>query len=544
MLNLYQTLVRPQLEYCVQFYAAHFKKDVRASERVQKRLMRMVPATRNFSYEDRLEKLGLFSLEKRTLRSDLIEVFKVMRGLDRVDREELFPLVKGSRTRGHRFKLFEHALKKRKQRWCEVVISYSPVKSEELELNVGDFIEVIDEIEDGWWIGKKNGKTGGFPSTFVVEMDNTEGKVQHSVTDSSPSAQNQDEASSDVQDPTFGSAPPKTDLGDPGAARQQMGKEYYKAIFDYVASADDELNLDKGDIILILDKETEDYGWWEGYVNGNQGLFPDNYVVPYLEDTEMKKVLPSRTGVDNTSKPDAMATAKTQELLLWKIDHKDEKKEPKNEWSEAAVKPNTMPLKKVPPPVKVKPVLANLPNKVNGEQALPPQEHSKPARVRTSDSDLVTFDTLAVSPEKLRHPTTDRPKPQGRRPPSQFVASPADVKRSASPAAPAKVTAPTIQRSEPPPYQMHQSSAVKPDTVLSSSPNKPQREAVSEDMATSLAVLRAEVRSLQLSFDLLKNQHLRDTTDFREEIALEKTKRNALQAEVEKLRKLITLSKH
>ena len=32
-------------------------------------------------------------------------MYKVMRGMDRVDRKQLFPLVEGSVTRGHRFKV-------------------------------------------------------------------------------------------------------------------------------------------------------------------------------------------------------------------------------------------------------------------------------------------------------------------------------------------------------------------------------------------------------------------------------------------------------
>ena len=38
MLQLYRTLVRPYLEYSVQFWSPHYQKDVEALERVQKRL--------------------------------------------------------------------------------------------------------------------------------------------------------------------------------------------------------------------------------------------------------------------------------------------------------------------------------------------------------------------------------------------------------------------------------------------------------------------------------------------------------------------------
>ena len=77
MLQLCKTLVWPHLEYCVQFWLPHYQKDVETLERVQKRFTRMLPG---ISYEERLNKLGLFSLERRRLRGDLIEVYKIMRG--------------------------------------------------------------------------------------------------------------------------------------------------------------------------------------------------------------------------------------------------------------------------------------------------------------------------------------------------------------------------------------------------------------------------------------------------------------------------------
>uniref|UniRef100_A0A4W3GVX2 Ig-like domain-containing protein n=1 Tax=Callorhinchus milii TaxID=7868 RepID=A0A4W3GVX2_CALMI len=52
-----------------------------------------------------VEKLGLFPLEQKRLRGDLIEVFKIMKGFDRRDREKLFPLVGVSVTRGHSLKI-------------------------------------------------------------------------------------------------------------------------------------------------------------------------------------------------------------------------------------------------------------------------------------------------------------------------------------------------------------------------------------------------------------------------------------------------------
>jgi len=60
----------------------------------------MIPSLRNLPYETRLQKLGLWTLENRRVRADLIEVYKIIHGLSSVSFSTFFEMSTYDRTRG------------------------------------------------------------------------------------------------------------------------------------------------------------------------------------------------------------------------------------------------------------------------------------------------------------------------------------------------------------------------------------------------------------------------------------------------------------
>ena len=106
MLQLYKSLVRPHLNYCIQVWRPHLQKDKEAIEKVQRRATRMILECRGLSYENRLKKVGLTTLETRRQRADMLEVYKIMNGLEGVIEKDFFLRDRGGR-RGHSYKLFQ-----------------------------------------------------------------------------------------------------------------------------------------------------------------------------------------------------------------------------------------------------------------------------------------------------------------------------------------------------------------------------------------------------------------------------------------------------
>ena len=106
IIQLYKSLVRPHLDYCIQAWRPYLTQDIEMLEKVQRRATKMVYGLNDLTYDKRLRRLGITTLETRRLRSDLIEFFKIIKGFDKVDYLKFFRL-STTGLRDHCLKLFK-----------------------------------------------------------------------------------------------------------------------------------------------------------------------------------------------------------------------------------------------------------------------------------------------------------------------------------------------------------------------------------------------------------------------------------------------------
>ncbi|XP_034856404.1 SH3 domain-containing kinase-binding protein 1 isoform X3 [Mirounga leonina] len=242
----------------------------------------------------------------------------------------------------------------RRRRRCQVAFSYLPQNDDELELKVGDIIEVVGEVEEGWWEGVLNGKTGMFPSNFIKELSGESDDLgisqdeqlsKSSLRETTGSESDGGDSSSTKSEGANGTVataaiqpkkvkgvgfgdifkdkpiklrprsievendflpveksigkklPPATATPDPSKPEMDSrtkAKDYCKVIFPYEAQNDDELTIKEGDIVTLINKDCIDVGWWEGELNGRRGVFPDNFVKLLPPDFEKEGNRPKK----------------------------------------------------------------------------------------------------------------------------------------------------------------------------------------------------------------------------------------------------------
>ncbi|KAK6293092.1 hypothetical protein J4Q44_G00365930 [Coregonus suidteri] len=312
-----------------------------------------------------------------------------------------------------------------RQRRCKASFSYVPQNEDELELKIGDVIDILVEVEEGWWEGSLNGKTGMFPSNFTRELEDTPASLDTSTRssqeelrsnrtskDSPGSESDGGESRTDsgeiqpkkVRGLGFGDIfkdqpirlrPASGDMDTEGEKAQVKGRELCKVIFPYDAQNEDELSIKKrersspsltGTVLTQGEKE--------------RPKKPPPPSAPSAKHTtekrlEVRKVPPERPEHLPHRPPD---DNKGEEVKVGEI--------PK------PTLPSKSPKKPHPPKT--------------SSSHFPPRRPDRPERPPTVPSkyiDVVDLDSVVLSTEKLNHPTAMRPRVLDRRPRSQIIST-------------------------------------------------------------------------------------------------------------------------
>ena len=192
----------------------------------------------------------------------------------------------------------------------KALYDYTPNRSDELELHKNELYFVFEKCQDGWFKGSGLAtlKTGVFPGNYVqnVKVDtNLESQISCSKQQSKQLRNNEgpDKSCGPTISTSQSSSSSTNDLIDfsnnafalntsnPENLPQESGSKgigsgqkeenvssLYRAVLDYPASSQYELDLKEGDIVVLI-KKRED-GWCKGTLqkNGTNGLFPFSFV--------------------------------------------------------------------------------------------------------------------------------------------------------------------------------------------------------------------------------------------------------------------------
>lgn len=186
---------------------------------------------------------------------------------------------------------------------CTALYSYTAQNPDELTIVENEQLEVIGDGDGDGWLRARNyrGEEGYVPNNYLdVERDvpadtnanqRLSTQISFSSVDYTVESEEQDTQSPD-QVSIIAAPPPKPQEPEEPPKPQT---EYCIALYDYDASAEDELTFEENQIITIVNKSPHgvDDGWWEGVIDGKVGNFPslvveecDEHGEPFTEPDE------------------------------------------------------------------------------------------------------------------------------------------------------------------------------------------------------------------------------------------------------------------
>lgn len=177
---------------------------------------------------------------------------------------------------------------------CTALYSYTAQNPDELSIVENEQLEVVGEGDGDGWLRARNyrGEEGYVPHNYLDVERDTAGsgpsqqltsQISFSSVDYTVENEEQDGYQDSVQSPDQVSV-----ISAPVKPKASSGM-FCVALYDYDATAEDELTFEEGQIIRILKKEAhgdDDDGWWEGELDGKVGNFPSIVVEECDENGE------------------------------------------------------------------------------------------------------------------------------------------------------------------------------------------------------------------------------------------------------------------
>ncbi|KAE8614701.1 hypothetical protein XENTR_v10008271 [Xenopus tropicalis] len=117
-----------------------------------------------------------------------------------------------------------------------VVAAYEKQESSEISLQVGQVVDIIEKNESGWWFVSTADEQGWVPATCLEAQDG----------------------------------------GQDDFAIQPEEEEKYIVVYPYTARDQDEITLEKGYVVEVIQKNLE--GWWKIRYKGSEGWAPASYL--------------------------------------------------------------------------------------------------------------------------------------------------------------------------------------------------------------------------------------------------------------------------
>lgn len=493
-----------------------------------------------------------------------------------------------------------HHTEKRKK--AKVLFDYEPENEDELKIEVGDTVEIIKQEEEGWWEGVLNGKTGVFPSNFVEIISTEDEEPSNDLSESQPAEEKPETKGKKVMGVGLGNIfeggpiklrstaasakrpvekpdPKPVVTEEPAVLKREKPATVEKAVVRYSYNADneDELSLKENDIIVILDKELEDAGWWKGELNGKVGVFPDNFVeLIQAEEGSQRassqkpkpKKPPPPSAVPNQQKSKPLEKEKSLDQKYPPVtDHVTEKLHKKKEPEPEPVKtgPPLLPGKKpvLPPPVGKKPSKPDPPKPVldgkphfmglRSSEELPSQKDKDIPQTESH------FDGIEPTSERLVHLTANRAKGPAKRPPSQVILNNEEERNGDVELPTPKHHAPVKEIAEEPPVllpskEKHQTLPARPpEPSVASSGLLAMVEELKREIrelktnSVSKAAyneLKAENDKLRQDFESFKTSCGRKIRDLVNEVDEEKKIRLSTEVEMKRIKKMVNDESH